>query len=213
MFSSEQTKNESKDSFVSTELESEQPIEDSETRASLEIMRLVVTGTVGAGKSTFIRSASEIEVVDTDVIASDETSLLKKKTTVAMDFGRLSFGENMSLHIYGTPGQSRFDFMWDILINKAHAFILLIAANRPNEFRHAKRILNFMTRRADIPFIIGLTHNDCEDAWKTEDVAIALGFVDGQASPPLVEVNANERESVVTALIVLMQHYMQQANS
>jgi uncharacterized protein len=56
-------------------------------------MNLVVTGTVGAGKSTFIRSASEIEVVNTDRMATDEVADLKKNTTVSMDFGRLQFGD------------------------------------------------------------------------------------------------------------------------
>ncbi|HEY9652428.1 MAG TPA: GTPase, partial [Coleofasciculaceae cyanobacterium] len=67
-------------------------------------MRLVVTGTVGAGKSTFIRTVSEIEVVDTDRRATDDIAALKKKTTVAMDFGRLQFAPGMALHLYGTPG-------------------------------------------------------------------------------------------------------------
>ena len=58
----------------------------------MEIMRLVVAGTVGAGKSTFIRTVSEIDVVDTDRRATDETAEIKHKTTVAMDFGRLTFG-------------------------------------------------------------------------------------------------------------------------
>ncbi|MGB7518243.1 MAG: hypothetical protein WA896_01270 [Spirulinaceae cyanobacterium] len=82
----------------------------------MEIMRLVVTGPVGAGKSSFIRSVSEIEVVDTDRKATDETTNLKPQTTVAFDFGRLQFGLDMALHHYGTPGQVRFNFMWDILI-------------------------------------------------------------------------------------------------
>ena len=77
----------------------------------MEVLRLVVTGPFGAGKSTFIRSISEIDTVDTDCKATDETAQLKQKTTVALDFGRLQFGKNMSLHIYGTPGQTRFDFM------------------------------------------------------------------------------------------------------
>ena len=64
---------------------------------------MVVTGPVGAGKSTFIRSVSEIETVDTDRRATDETSLLKQKTTVAFDFGRLQFNPDMALHLYGTP--------------------------------------------------------------------------------------------------------------
>jgi uncharacterized protein len=175
----------------------------------MEIMRLVVTGPVGAGKSTFIRSVSEIEVVDTDRQATDETSVLKPKTTVAFDFGRLQFGPDMAVHLYGTPGQARFDFMWDILIRQAHAYVLLVAAHRPKEFRYARRIASFMNQRRHVPMIIGLTHTDCPDAWQLENIAIAVGFIDPQNRPPLVIVNANEQASVAQAIITLIQHSMQ----
>ncbi|MBD1912323.1 MULTISPECIES: ATP/GTP-binding protein [unclassified Leptolyngbya] len=175
----------------------------------MEIMRLVVTGPVGSGKSTFIRSVSEIEVVDTDRHATDETLLIKKRTTVAFDFGRLQFGPEMALHLYGTPGQSRFDFMWDILIRKAHAYILLIAAHRPMEFRHSRRILAFMKQRSQIPMIIGLTHTDCEGAWEAENVAIALGYVLPETRPLMITVNPTESASVAEAIITLVQHSMQ----
>jgi signal recognition particle receptor subunit beta len=174
----------------------------------MEIMRLVVTGTVGAGKSTFIRSASEIEVVDTDRKATDEVAGMKQNTTVSMDFGTLQFGEEMALHIYGTPGQIRFDFMWEILIERAHAYVLLIAAHRPGEFHHARRIMNFMNQRAHIPMIIAITHGDCKGAWSNEDIALALGYQDSASRPPIVSVNAAEEESVVDALVVLVEHYM-----
>lgn len=179
----------------------------------MEIMRLVVTGTVGAGKSTFIRSVSEIEVVDTDREATDETALLKKNTTVALDFGRLQFGPDMALHIYGTPGQSRFDFMWDILIRKAHAYILLVAANRPKDFRDARRIASFMHQRMKIPMIIGITHTDCPGAWSEENIALALGYMNAKNRPPIVTVNANEQASVAEALIVLVQSCLQNEES
>lgn len=175
----------------------------------MEIMRLVVTGTVGAGKSTFIRSVSEIEVVDTDRQATDETALLKQKTTVAFDFGRLQFGNDMALHLYGTPGQTRFDFMWDILIRKAHAYILLVAAHRPGELRYARRIVTFMNQRMQIPMVIGLTHMDCPGAWSEENIALALGYVDQKNRPPIVTINANETASVAQAVIALVQHFMQ----
>lgn len=175
----------------------------------MENMRLIVTGTVGAGKSTFIRSISEIEVVDTDTRATDETALLKARTTVALDFGRLQFSPDMAVHLYGTPGQSRFDFMWDILIHKADAYILLVAAHRPGEFRQARKILAFMNQRVQIPMIIGLTHTDCSGAWSEEDVLLALGFVAENNRPPIVKVNATQRDSVAEAVIILVQHLMQ----
>ncbi|HEY9629649.1 MAG TPA: ATP/GTP-binding protein [Coleofasciculaceae cyanobacterium] len=175
----------------------------------MEIMRLVVTGPVGAGKSTFIRSVSEIAVVDTDRQATDETSLIKQKTTVAFDFGRLSFGPEMALHLYGTPGQSRFDFMWDILIQKAHAYILLVAAHRPSEFVDARRIRAFMRQRSQVPMIIGLTHMDSPNAWDIENTAIALGYLNADKCPPIITVNPNEAASVAQAIITLVQHSMQ----
>ncbi len=171
-------------------------------------MCLVVTGTVGAGKTTFIRSVSEIEVVDTDVRPTDETAHLKNSTTVGFDFGRLQFDPEMALHLYGTPGQSRFDFMWDILIRKAHAYILLVAAHRPQEFRQARQILSFMNQRANIPMIIGLTHTDDPEAWSEEDVFVALGYVDENKRPPILKVNPTKKESVAQAVIYLVEHLM-----
>lgn len=174
----------------------------------MEIMRLVVTGPVGAGKSTFIRTISEIEVVDTDRRATDETTLLKQRTTVAFDFGRLQFSPNMALHLYGTPGQSRFDFMWDILIRQAHAYILLVAAHRPVEFRYARRILNFMRQRSHAPLLIGLTHSDLPDTWDKENILVALGYLT-EDHPPIIEINPTQPASVAQAIFALLQHYCQ----
>ncbi len=174
---------------------------------------MVVTGPVGAGKSTFIRSVSEIETVDTDRRATDETSLLKQKTTVAFDFGRLQFNPDMALHLYGTPGQERFNFIWDMLIRKAHAYIILVAAHRPGEFRYARRVISYMNQRAQIPMVIGLTHTDCPGAWSQENVIAALGYYDHNAQPPIVLVNPNEMSSVANAVISLVQYYVQHSAS
>ncbi|GAX39868.1 hypothetical protein NIES4075_08300 [Tolypothrix sp. NIES-4075] len=170
----------------------------------MEILRIVITGGVGAGKSSLIRTISEIDVVDTDKEATDELAEIKDKTTVAMDFGRITIAANQSLHLYGTPGQTRFDFMWDILIRKAQAYILLVAAHRPDHFRYARKIVKFMNERVQIPYLIGVTHTDCADAWELEDVALALGFVDETTRPPLIAVNATETASVKEALMAIV---------
>lgn len=179
----------------------------------MEIMKLVVTGPVGAGKSTFIRAVSEIDVVSTDRRATDETALLKETTTVGFDFGRLQFDADMVLHLYGTPGQSRFDFMWEDLINKAHAYILLVPANRPAEFRKAQLIYQFMADRVVLPMIVGVTHLDCENAWSCDNVAIAMGFTGNIERPTFVSVNATDQGSVTQALIALINQYVQSASA
>lgn len=171
----------------------------------MKTMRLVVAGSVGAGKSTLVRTLSEIEVVDTDRTATDQTSLIKSETTVALDFGRLVLGPNMDLHIYGTPGQARFDFMWDLLIQNAHCYILLVAAHRPNDFNYAREIISFINERVQIPMILGLTHVDCPGALNPEEIVMNLGYnIHDKNRPPIVNVNPNERTSVLESLVVLM---------
>jgi signal recognition particle receptor subunit beta len=170
----------------------------------MEILRIVITGGVGAGKTSLIRTISEIDVVDTDKGTTDELAQMKAKTTVAMDFGRITIAANQSLHLYGTPGQTRFDFMWDILIRKAQAYILLVAAHRPDHFRSGRKIFKFMNERVQIPYLIGVTHTDSPDAWELQDVALALGFVDENTQPPLIAINATERASVKEALMAIV---------
>jgi small GTP-binding protein len=174
----------------------------------MEIFKIAVTGNVGAGKTTFIRTISEIKTVDTERRATDETASLKANTTVAFDFGRITLNPEQVLYLYGTPGQSRFDFMWDIVINQVEAYILLVAAHRPKDFRGARKILTFMNQRVQIPMIIGLTHTDCEGAWQKEDILLALGFYSQTTCPSVVEVNAEDPSSVAQGLVVLLEELM-----
>ncbi|MBD2103575.1 ATP/GTP-binding protein [Leptolyngbya sp. FACHB-261] len=175
-------------------------------RALSQILRVVITGPVGAGKSTYIETTSEIEVVRTERQAcTPATRRLKPETTVAMDFGRITLNPRMAVHLYGTPGQMRFDFMWDLLIQRAHGYVLLVAAHRPAQFETARYIHRFMSERTLSPCVIGLTHLDSPDAWPPVELLLALGF-DRQTCPPVIGVNTQERRSVARSLLLLAQH-------
>jgi uncharacterized protein len=174
----------------------------------MEIFKIAITGNVGAGKTSFIKSISEIEVVSTERRATDETGEIKENTTVAMDFGRLTLNENQIVQLYGTPGQFRFDFMWEIVIDKADAYILLVDGHRPEDLRSCRRILNFMKQRVDLPMIIGMTHMDCEGAWQPDNIAIALGLLDPEVRPPMVVVNASDPKSVAQCLVMLLEQML-----
>jgi hypothetical protein len=167
-------------------------------------MRVVIAGTPGCGKSTFVQTISEVEVVDTERTATDETSLLKRRTTVAFDYGRFSFGSTLEVQIYGTPGQSRFNFMWDFLIKNANTYILLVAAHRPNDFHYARQIISFMNQRVQIPMLVGLTHMDCPGAFTANEVMLGLGYRNDKNRPLVISVNPKERPSVVEALMSSM---------
>ncbi|MBD2156919.1 GTPase [Leptolyngbya sp. FACHB-16] len=174
----------------------------------MEILRIVVTGTVGAGKTSFIRTISEIEVADTEHHANDESAFLKQDTTVAFDFGRLTIGPNQAVHLYGTPGQAQFDFTRDTLIDKAHAYILLVNAHRPQGLHYSRRILSSIHQRVRIPIVIGLTHVDYPDAWTPDTIALALGLSNERRRPPMVCLDATDRESVSKTLITLIEAMM-----
>jgi uncharacterized protein len=170
----------------------------------MKSMRLVVAGAPGSGKSTFVRTISETEVIDTERTATDRTSLLKKKTTVAFDYGRYMFGSSLEVQIYGTPGQARFNFMWDYLIKNAHSYIVLVAAHRPNDFHYARQIISFMNQRVRIPILIGITHTDYPGVCSTEEIMTKLGYINDRYRPSVMNVNPNERGSIIEALMACM---------
>lgn len=90
--------------------------------------KIIFAGPVGVGKTEAIRSLSDKEVVTTEEIASDDVKNLKKTTTVAMDYGIMKLESGEQVRLYGTPGQKRFDFMWEILSENALGLVLLVNA-------------------------------------------------------------------------------------
>jgi len=90
----------------------------------MQNVKIVVTGPFNAGKTAFIRSVSEIDVVSTEKKITAEAEKVKSSTTVAMDFGRISVDEDLILYLFGTPGQKRFDFMWEILSEGMLGFVV-----------------------------------------------------------------------------------------
>lgn len=92
--------------------------------------KIIFTGPVGAGKTTAINAISDIDTVKTEARATDETAQLKENTTVALDYGILDIGDGTKVHLYGTPGQKRFDFMWDILQKGGIGLVLLLDNTR-----------------------------------------------------------------------------------
>jgi len=94
-------------------------------------VKIIVTGPFAAGKTQFIKTISEIDVVETEkVITSKDEKDVKDFTTVAMDFGRITIDKDLVLYLFGTPGQSRFEFMWDILSEGALGVVVLVDSTK-----------------------------------------------------------------------------------
>lgn len=163
----------------------------------MRILRVVVTGNVGAGKTTFIRTISDTDVIDTDKKATDETAKLKPKTTVAMDFGTLALSNKDSLHLYGTPGQARFEFMRDILIENAAACVVLANATCKADLLYARAVVELIEQQLQIPYIVGLTHTHSHQELSDISAVFALA--------PITLVNVTDRISIKTVLTKLLE--------
>ncbi|WP_304956612.1 GTP-binding protein [endosymbiont of Lamellibrachia barhami] len=95
-------------------------------------LKIIFTGPVGAGKTTAINVISDTDTISTNESSTDEFRYRKNTTTVAMDYGIINMVDSKRVHLYGTPGQARFDFMWDILIQGGMGLVLLVDNARPD---------------------------------------------------------------------------------
>jgi len=162
---------------------------------------MVVTGPFSAGKTQFISAVSEIDVVSTERRISSAAEQIKETTTVAMDFGRITVGSDLVLYLFGTPGQRRFDFMWEILSEGMLGFIVIVDSTRPETFREAKRILETFESYASTPFVVAANKQDHADAWEPDDLRIILSLRNEVKVLPCV---ALDKESVKNVLLELL---------
>ncbi|MGD2143073.1 MAG: ATP/GTP-binding protein [Anaerolineae bacterium] len=167
----------------------------------MQIVKIVVTGPFSSGKTQFIQTVSEIDVVETETKITRQEERIKAKTTVAMDFGRITVDEELVLYLFGTPGQRRFSFMWDVLSEGMLGFIVLLDSVRPETFREARSILDTFRSYAPVPYIVAANKQDLEDAWTPEDLRIALRIPQSVKMVPCV---ATDRGSVKRALLKLL---------
>lgn len=174
----------------------------------MQAVKMVVTGPFSAGKTEFISSVSEIDVVSTErKITSTAESSVKTATTVAMDFGRITVDDELVLYLFGTPGQRRFDFMWEILSEGMLGFIVLVDSTKPETFREAKRILETFESYASTPYVVAANKQDHEDAWDPDDMRIILKMNPSVKVLPCV---ALDKESVKNVLLELLYSILEQ---
>jgi len=173
----------------------------------MQTVKMVVTGPFNAGKTAFIRTVSEIDVVSTERKITKESEKVKATTTVAMDFGRITIDEDLVLYLFGTPGQRRFDFMWEILSEGMLGFIVMVDSCRPETFREARSILETFRAYAPTPYIVAANKRDLKDAWDLEDMRIALRLDSTVKILPCV---ATDKESVKTILLELLYQILQE---
>jgi signal recognition particle receptor subunit beta len=165
--------------------------------------KIIFTGPVGAGKSTAIATLSDIAPVRTDVRSQDSSLRSKPTTTIAMDYGVIDLGDGERVHLYGTPGQQRFNFMWEVLAEGAMGLIVLINNTRPNPIGDLQFFLDAfagLIRRTRVA--VGITQTDLAPSPDLDDYHRILSSVYPHA--PLFTADAREHAHVSLLLEALL---------
>jgi small GTP-binding protein len=165
-------------------------------------LKVVVTGPFNSGKTQFIKTISEIDVVTTEKkVTLPEYAAVKGETTVAMDFGRVTLGDK-KIFLFGTPGQQQFDFMWEVLTENMLGFVVVVDSTDRKRFKEAKEIIRFFRDILEEPFVVAANKQDLSGAVPVSDMAKELGLDD---STTIIGCTATDKKSAFSVLNTLVK--------
>lgn len=167
----------------------------------MQSVKVVVTGPFNAGKTTFIKSVSEITVLSTERQVSDVSGENGGETTVAMDFGRITVSDDVVLYLFGTPGQERFSFMWETLSEGMLGFVVLVDSESDESVKDAASMIEFFTSMSDVPFVVAANKVGDGDTAVLDGIRERLSL---GSDVPLLPCDAREKDSVKAVLLGLL---------
>ena len=170
----------------------------------MQPVKVVITGAYAAGKTNFIRSISDIDPVTTEyAVTHAEERTLKHETTVALDFGKIAVSDEVVLFLFGTPGQERFDFMWEVLSEGCMGYVVMVDSCRPAHLLETQRLIARFATITDALFVVAANKQD-------DPAALPLSYIRKRLQLPheipLLPCVATDRASVKGILMALLTH-------
>ncbi|WP_455389552.1 GTP-binding protein [Petrachloros mirabilis] len=173
------------------------------TDSNAKEIKLIFGGSTGAGKSTALRTISDIPPIQTEARPSDLVRRQKTETTVAMDYGEMTLTNGKKLRLYGTPGQVRFEFMSHILCNGGLGLVLLAnnsITNSMHELTYYLRLHGDFIKRTGA--VLGITHMDQQATPTLEEYEKYLARE--KWNIPVFSVDVRNREQVLALVETLV---------
>ena len=168
----------------------------------LQQYKIVFAGSMGAGKTEAIRSLSDIPVLSTEALNTEQERHSKLETTVGIDYGEVTLEDGLKIGLYGTPGQSRFDFIWPVICQGAIGAIILIDHNVENPLTEIESYLETFQNYTD-NIAIGITHTD--EIKNNQDTSIYKDWLIQQdLYSPLFFIDSRKKEDVLLLLEALI---------
>lgn len=168
--------------------------------------KILLTGPVGAGKTTAIGCVSETSPLITDVPNTD-TSIDKQFTTVGLDFGQITLDNGDRIRLFGTPGQARFDFLWKILAKNALGVIVLMDNSRAAPLDDLSTYMQTFVEssRLEPPCVVGVGRMQAHPIPTLDDYAARLA-TEGWVFP-ILDVNVRNRSDVILLIDALLTQF------
>lgn len=164
--------------------------------------KIVFTGPMGAGKTTAIGAISDAPPVSTDVVNTDRATFDKARTTAGLDFGSIALEDGATVRLYGTPGQQRFRFMWDILGHNAAGVIVLADASQSDALVQLDTFVDAFGGGKRAPIVVGVGRSDAEGALPLDAFAQRLESRD--LTLPVFGVDVRRRDDVLLLVDTLL---------
>ena len=168
------------------------------------VFKILVTGPFAAGKTTLIQAVSQTPVVETDVDTTGVESMVKQRTTVAMDFGTYTLEDgSIQLLMFGTPGQERFRFMTEIMKGSVDAVIYVLDAEATETHAEAGAAMRDLLKDLRVPLVVAI--NRCDDDDLAETYGRQLGSLASEATLACQLIDPNSaRKVTIEALVAVL---------